>query len=212
MTKTTGEIEISPLGLLLHLLRRWWLLILCGSVCAGAVFLGGRLLKEEQYRTDLLFYISNHADGSSISSTDIDASRELAEHYAVLLKTGPCLAEIIRTADIEANPADLEQMLTAETLGDTSILQVSITGSDPQLLQAVAGAVENVVPSFIVPQLSGSSAAVVDPPADPALLPDTDGLKHTVLGFCVGFALCAMAILIGEIKKAYLTAEPQQQK
>lgn len=210
MTKVADEIEISPPGLLLQLLRRWWLLVLCGAVCAGAVFLFSCVLEKEQYQTSVLFYISNRTDGSSISSTDIDASRELVDHYAVLLKTGPCLKEIIRMADVKIDPAGLEQMLTAEAVGDTAMLRVNITGTDPQQLNAVAEVLEPVVSEFLAVQLSGSSAAVVDPPADPVRLTDPERLNHTVLGFCAGVALCALVILIGQIKKAYLTAGSQQ--
>lgn len=210
MTKVTDEIEISPLRLLLQLLRRWWLLALCGIVCAGAVFLYSQVFQQQQYRTSVLFYIRNHTEGSSISSSDMDASRELVDHYAVMLSTGPCLAQIADTAGIDAAHIQLAQMLTAEAVGDTAMLRVNITGADSQQLSAVAGAMESVVTEFIAAQLPGSSAALVDPPADPAPLSDPNLPKNMVLGFGIGVALSVLVILVGEIKKTYRTEERPQ--
>lgn len=198
-----GEIEISPIRLLGSLARKWKLLSICAVVCAAAVLLGTWALSKPQYQSSVLFYISNHTDGNSISNSDMEVSRELVEYYIVMLKTRPCLTEVIETAGIDIEPDQLQEMLSAEAVGSTAMLRVSITGSDPQQVFSIAQAVADVLPESIAPMIEGSSAGVVEPPAAAEKTGSPAYFKNGVIGFCIGLSISALFVITGEIKKVY---------
>ena len=199
MTQNVDEIEISPLDLLGGLVRRWRFLCLCGLLCAFIALAGSFLLNRQEYCCDILFYVSSGADTSGgISSSDMDAARELVAHYAVLVQTRPCLEAIAEAAGTELDAVGL----TAEAVGTTAMLRLTVTGKNVENVALIAEAAASAVPQYVAGLIPGSAAEVVEPPATPIAVNSVNYGKNAVLGFAAGLLIGIILVFTAEIVTA----------
>ncbi len=129
-----------------HLLRRWLWLVVLGAVVGGSLaFVISRNTKPVYQASTTLLIAPGSAQTLDQYSTLI-ASERLARTYAQLLQSSPVVAETYRR--LESMEAEGKQVgdldssfsLSAIPVRDTQLLEVSVTGTDPQLIAAAANA------------------------------------------------------------------------
>lgn len=197
--KTGMEIEVEPMRLLGAVLRRSWLIGLCALICAAAVAAAAFLFVGPQYRSSVMFYINNDIYGTNITTSDISASKRLAESCVAILNTRTTMDLVARQAGVSRTYEEMLEIVEAYGLEDTVLLEAVVTSGDPQEAFAIAGAIAEVLPERIDNAFTGVSASVVD---DPMLAVEPSGpeyLKLAVIGFCAGLVLSAAGVVAYQI-------------
>ncbi|MGD9404440.1 MAG: polysaccharide biosynthesis tyrosine autokinase [Anaerolineae bacterium] len=129
-----------------HLLRRWLWLIVLGALVGGSLaYVIGRNTKPVYEASTTLLIAPGNAQALDNYSTLI-ASERLARTYAQLLTSSPVIEETYQRLDemaAEGLPVgDLSSSFSISALPvrDTQLLQVAVTGTDPQLITSAANA------------------------------------------------------------------------
>ena len=137
------EIEIDLRVLFHTLLRRWWLILLCG-ILGGAAALGISVgLITPQYRSTSLLYILSKTT-SVTSMADLQIGGELAEDFIVIAKSRPVIdGAIKRIQEKEGKTFTRKQIQSMLTVTDqaTRILSISATSANPMDASIVANAI-----------------------------------------------------------------------
>ena len=129
-----------------HLLRRWLWLVILGALVGGSLaYVISRNTKPVYQASTTLLIAPGSAQALDNYSTLI-ASERLARTYAQLLHSSPVMEETYRrleSMEAEGLPVgDLSTSFSSSAIPvrDTQLLQVSVTGTDPDLITAAANA------------------------------------------------------------------------
>jgi succinoglycan biosynthesis transport protein ExoP len=126
------------------LLRKWsWLVILGALLAGGLAFLVSRNMTPVYQASTTLLVTPGSAQALD-SYSSLIASERLAQTYAELLGSGPVLQETQRRLEsltgesaIVGDPAS-EFSVSARPVRDTQLLQVTVSGTDPDLITTAA--------------------------------------------------------------------------
>ena len=205
----TMELDIKRI--LSALWRRKLMLILISLLCAGATLAGTLLLITPKYQSRAMFYVNNYASagevGGSISSSDISASKNLAESYIVILNTNATLTEIIDQAGISRSTRELADMIKASSVNSTEIFQVVVTSPDPSEALKIAEAITQVLPRRISTILEGTSARVVDMPLLARDRSSPNYVLNTILGLLAGLGTSLLGVVLYELFDSSIRSE-----
>lgn len=213
--KESGK-EIGVQQLLMALLRRGWIIIMAGIICAVAMFGITYYLITPQYQSSTMFYVNNSdldLSGVGLSSGDISAAQELVASYIIILESRETLIEIRDYADVNTRTiSDLRSMISATAVNSTEIFEVVVTSEDPKEAQAIASAVAEILPKRISTIIEGTSAKVVDHPVKATSPSSPSYVLNTMVGFLFGLVVTITAIVLHEVFDVTIRAEEDIQR
>lgn len=198
------EIEIDfqrIFGTIWHYL---WAVILVGVLGAGIAFFVTRCFVTPMYQSSAMFYVNNSSlsvgDASfSISSSDITASKSLVESYIVILNTRETLNDVIDYAGVQYTYKDVRDMISAESVQETEIFEVKVTGPYPEEAEAIASAIAYILPNRISDIIEGTSAKIVDSAVVPSAPSSPSYSMNMLIGCLLGILLSIVFIVLQEI-------------
>lgn len=203
--KNTNDIvEINLRRLVDAVVQRMWLVILSAVLCASMVLAGTLFFVTPKYQASAMFYVNNNAISvgdvslSSITSSDITASKNLVNSYIVILKTRESLNEVIDYAGVSRTYKEVLDMLSAESVENTEIFRVVVTSPDPQEAEKLADSIAYILPKRISSIIEGTSAKVVDAAVMPSRPSSPSYTANTVIGFLLGTILSVVIIALRE--------------
>ena len=198
------EIEIDMGRVFRAVMNKAWLVAIVAVLCAVLTFLGTFFLVTPQYEAAAKFYVNNSnlslGDASlSISSGDLTTSRSLVDSYIVILNTRETLIDVIDYSGVSRSYGEVRNMLTAASVNETEIFQVTVTSPDPQEAERIANAIAYILPKRIGTIIDGTSARVAEAAVVPSSPSSPSYPKNTVVGFLLGFVLSVGVIALREI-------------
>ena len=137
------EIEIDIKRVAGALLKHIWVVgvatVLGALIAIGYTF----WFITPMYKSSAMFYVNNNdisvgGISASITSADIVASKNLVNSYIVILKTRNCLEDVIDYAELDKTYKELASMISAESVNETEIFQVTVTGPDAKEAEVIA--------------------------------------------------------------------------
>ncbi len=151
-------------------------------------------LVADTYRSSFSMYVSNVTtvlEGQAISSSGLATSQALVQEYIALLKTDLFIDEVaadLRRQGYVMTNKTIRSITTMEQMGETALLELSVTTTNPQLSKAVCDAFAQVAPLKITEVMEMGSIKQTSTP--------TTGVKvgpsiprNVVLGGLLGFVL-----------------------
>ena len=193
-------VEIDLLRLMKALWRRAWAIVLTMLLCGAAAFLCTYFLITPLYSARALMYVNNSSipvDSTSVSLSDLSASKTLVDTYIVILKTRLTLNEVIEQAELNYTYEDLQDMISASPVNSTEILEITVTGPDPDEAAHVANTIVKVLPEKISEIMDGSSVRTVDFAVRPTEKSSPSITLNVALGLVIGMVLsCGVLVLL----------------
>lgn len=199
------EMEIDLQRVFGAILHRSWLIILVAVLCAVVTLLGTIFFITPQYQSTAMFYVNNNSISvgdvslSSITSSDITASKNLVNSYIVILKTRASLNDVIDYAGVDRTYSEVRSMISAESVDNTEIFRVVVTSPDPQEAEKIANAIAYILPKRIASIIEGTSAKIVDSAIVASSPSSPSYTRNAMIGFLLGFILAVGVIVLREI-------------
>ena len=206
------ELEIDLKRLVTALLDKAWLIGIVAILCAVIAFAGTFFFITPKYQSSAMFYVNNNnlsfGDTSvSIDSGDLSTSRNLVDSYIVILNTRATLMDVIDYAGVSYSYKELQGMISAKAVNETEIFRVVVNSPDPQEAEKIANAIAYILPKRISNIIDGTSAKIVDSAVVPAGPSSPSYTKNGVIGFLIGFLLCAGSIALKVIFDTTIRSE-----
>ena len=127
--------HIEPYCLLRTLLRQLWMLLMAGAACAMAAWIVLSCFVTQQYTSSTTFAVTARA--STLYYTNITAAADMASSYTQLLQS-----RVLRQTMEQDMGMPLDGTVTAQQLGETNLIRVTVTADTPRqalvLLKAVS--------------------------------------------------------------------------
>jgi len=201
MTERNEEIEIDLQQIISILLSKALYIGIVSVLCAVLTLVGTIFFITPKYQSAAMFYVNNSSMSlgdvaSSITSSDITASRGLVKSYIVILNTRETLNSVIDYAELDRNYAELRNMISAEAVDSTEIFRVVVTSPDPKEAETIANAIAYILPKRITSIVDGTSAKVVEAAVVSSSPSSPSYTSNTIIGLMLGMALSVGAVVL----------------
>ena len=197
--KNTSEWEINLFPLLKEILKKSWIIVIVGVVFAIAFFGVTKLTVKPTYRCSFTAYVNNQQvkmSDSSLTNSDIMASKELVKTYSEILKSRTILKKAAENLGLNNSYAQLQSMVTTEIQNETEIITVYVVHKDPQVAYDLANEIAKISPQYMANIVEGSSMRVIDYPeySDAKFKPSY--FRYALLGLLIGVLLVIVILVV----------------
>lgn len=204
--------EIDLLQLASAVLKKWWIVAVTTVLAGILAFSYTYLCVEPTYQASALFYVNNSklslgSTSISLSSGDITAAKSLVDTYRVILKSRLNLEEVIKKANLGYSYEELSEMITAESVNNTEVFSVTVTGKSPQEACEIANTIAIVLPEKVTGIIEGTSVKVVDYAVVPTKRFAPSYSKNTIIGVLLGFVASVAVIVVMELLNDSIKSE-----
>lgn len=182
----------------LRVLRRWWWVLLLGTVvCAGASYTVTHLATPS-YRADAIILVNQTHMPGTVVYEDILASEHLVNTYREMITSQPVLDQVVHDLNPPVTQGQLAAMVDATVLPHTQLIHLSAQHTDPHLARAVANATAS---AFISQNVDGQlgwpgTVSIVDAATTPTSPVPQPLMLNAFLGALIGLTLAASLILV----------------
>lgn len=208
------SMEVDLQALLSVYLRRWWLIALCLVTVAALSFGITYNFVTPMYRANVSIYVNNSRNNNEVNyvtSADLSASQRLVATYISIVKSNRVLEQAAASEELDGDysAAELNQMLSAEQVGETEIFRVYITHENPREAARIANVLADVAPEEISELIEGSSARVIDYAKVPAKAYTPNYQRNTLLGGAVGALLAVVYLTLAYLLDTHIKGEEE---
>lgn len=195
-------IEIDLSRVLNAMWRKAWAIVLAMVLVGGAAFFYAYFRIPARYQASALMYVNNSSfslGGTSISLSDLSASKTLVNSYIAILKTRQTMGEVIERSGVPYSCEELEEMVSAASVNATEIFKINVLAPDPAEAALIANTIVEVLPEKIAGVIAGSSVRVVDYAVAPLTKASPNLTAYAVGGMVLGFILSSLALFLREL-------------
>ena len=195
--------QIDLVKLMIYLLKRAWLLILCGVIGFAGMYMYTSAHKQETYTASGTMYVYN-ANPNLInyqytSISDLNSAVQLLDTYMVVVRSNKVMdavAERLSAKYPGIPPAYIAGTLSMGSVAETGVLQVRCVTTDAQMSADICNAVLDVAPAEIIRVVNAGGIEIIDY-AQPPLAPDTVPLRRkAVMGALAGMVAAGGVLLL----------------
>lgn len=155
--------KINYKALLVFILKKSWIIVSAAILFGAAAFCFTKFAITPKYRATIRLYVNNKIEASSsLTSSDVSASKSLVDTYITIIESDSVIDEIVENTENKYTNAQIKNMLSAKSINGTEVFEVSITGPSPEKCATIANAVADLAPGKISEIVDGSSVKIVD--------------------------------------------------
>ena len=182
---------------------------LIGAVLAGCIT---NFFIEPKYTANIKMHVYSSSDNrlassSSITSSEIEASKQLVNTYLVVVNSDTFAQKVAAQLDNKVTPEEIQAMMTSSQIEETLAFQVNVTSTDKQLATDVANAIANTCPDEIVRILKVGGVEVIDYASVPDSPSSPNLQKNILIGLLFSFAVSFVFFFIKELFDTSITDE-----
>lgn len=188
------------------LLKRWPFIII-------AAFLGGLLLWvyssvyiTPTYTANAKMIVNKSqyqaSEQNQYSYSDLMLTQKLVKSYIIIMTSDTNL-ELVKTElknsknlDSEMSVSEIRASLDIQGVGDTEILQINASNSNPRVAADIANALVKISPATIIRVIKAGSAEVIDNAKPPSSPSEPVVWKYGAVGVLIGLILSLALIFL----------------
>ncbi len=179
-------------------MRRWKLIVLCAVAGAICAFSFTEIFIAPTYQSGGLLYVSNtqlKSQQAEISAQQQQAAYNLVVTYSEILKSETFTTIVAEDLGGAVTPAEVENMVTYEAVGETELMQVSVISTDPTIAYEVARSVIANAPGFLT-GIAGGEVTEIDNAKEPTAPIGPSTMKNTAIGVLGGLVIGVMLAVL----------------
>ncbi len=182
------------------MMRRWWILAISAVVLSVTTFVYTQIFVDPLYRTDGTLYVNaQRTQTSDISSANISSSQMLVATYKEILGRRTFLSRVSADLDNRYSPQTLKNMIAMDSVNETEILEITVTGKVPEDVYEICHSVLIHASDELVRVINAGSVKILDDGQIPTSPVSPNVKINTLLSFAIGIILGALLILLLEL-------------
>lgn len=187
----------------LRILHKYWVSIVAITLLGIIAAAGASILMTPKYEATTQLYVSVRGESSAVGelAQGSQLARQSVTTYAGIVTTESVLRPVIDELQLEQSTTQLAEQISASAPVNQSLINITVTGDDPELTAQVANAVGTSLTEVIEDQLEaaaeeGEPSLVSLSTVQPALVPEAPSSPNLKLNLAIG-ALVGLALGIG---------------
>jgi capsular polysaccharide biosynthesis protein len=189
--------EISLKELFVCLWEKIWVIILSTLIFGVVSYFITLYLITPEYESYVTLYVNNKTESTgSLTSSDVSAAKSLVDTYITIIESNSVVDEVVLQAGFTSTAEQIRKMISAKSINNTEVFQVSITGPSAQNNAIIANLIADIAPAKISEIVEGSSVKIIDRAQVPVLPISPNMTKNVIIAAFLGFILSSMIIVL----------------
>lgn len=208
MNETRENLEIDLKRMFIVLWSNLWIILLVGILVASVAFGYAWLMITPTYSATTQLYVNNnYPDSPGYSSSQLAAAQSLAGTYIVVMRSRPVLDAVAKETNLGYSYGQLRGMISAASVNETEIFQVTVTSTNYQHAAMIANAIADVLPKKLPAVVDTASVRVVEYAVENPNPVAPSYTKYAFMGGLMGALLAAAIIVVAELLDTTITSE-----
>lgn len=177
------------------------ILIIVTILFGAGSYAYSHFLIPKQYAASAMLIVNNKkSDSSSVNYTEITAAQDLADVYAIIIKSDTVLQPVIDDLGLNISYEKLSKSISVSTVNSTQVIEVTMQNTDAKFAESVVAEIVKVAPPIITDKVEAGSVKVISEskisnngnPVSP------NSRKNALLGATVGLVLTLAVVFLKE--------------
>lgn len=182
------------------MIRRWWILAIAAVALSIVTFTYTEIFVDPLYRTDGTLYVNaQRTQSSDISQMNLNASQQLVTTYKEILSRRTFLSQVAADLDNRYTVKNLSNMISMDSINETEILQITVTGKVPQDVYDICHSVLMHASDELVRVINAGSVKILDDGQVPVAPVSPNVKNNTLIAFVLGMVIGALIVLLLEL-------------
>lgn len=190
------EIEVNMKELFDAIIKRIWIIVIAGLLCAIATGLISKFMLKPVYTSSTKIYVINRQNKAMTTYADLQTGAQLTQDYKILVKSRPVTEQVLRKLNLSMTHEQLIRKIAVKTPSDTRILEIVVENTDPRLAKQLADSIAEVSSERMVSIMEMEKANIVEPANLPTRPSSPSVLYSAMIGGLIGGFLAVFMILI----------------
>ena len=191
------------LGVILGILKRNLIWIILVTILFGAsTYLYSRFFITKQYSASAMMIVNNKStEKTTYSTTEMMAAQDLAEVYAIIIKSDTVLQQVIDNLNLNMSYPQLNKCISVSSVNKTQVFKIAMTYRNAEYAKVVVDEIVKVAPAVIIDTVEAGSVKVVSEAKI-----DNNGnsvspnlRRNTIIGALIGLVLILAAAFLREL-------------
>lgn len=210
MEENVKETEIDLRSILNILRKNVVPIIVVTFIFAAGMFVFSKFFIEKKYEASAMLIVNNKSsESATINSNEIVAAQDLAEVYAIIIKSDTVLQQVIDDLKLNMSYEALRNSISVSSVNSTQVIQVSMKHTSANFAKEVVESIVEIAPPIIRDKVEAGSVKVISEAkisnnGNP-VSPNTT--KNTLIGAVVGLIIILLFVFIKEIFNNTLKTE-----
>lgn len=189
--------EISLKELFLCIWEKLWIIVLSTLIFGVVAYFVTIYLITPQYQSYVTMYVNNKTEATgSLTSSDVSAAKSLVDTYITIIESNSVIDEVVKQAGINITADQVRKTISAKSINNTEVFQVSVTGTSAQNNAIIANLIADIAPEKISEIVEGSSVKIIDR-AQVSYIPVSPNMtKNVLVASMLGFILSGLIIVL----------------
>ncbi len=197
-------IQIDLTRLIFYILKRCWLVILCGIIGFAGMYYRSEHNAIDTYSASGTMYVLNAnpkvVNYEYLNAGDLETATQLIDTYMVVVKSNKVMNVVAERLCEEypgISPQFIASTLSMAPVEKTGVVQVVSTTWDPKLSRDICNAVMDVAPQEIIRVVSAGSIEIIDYAEEPSFPNPRGSRRQGLIGALAGMILaCGLLFLL----------------
>lgn len=182
------------------ILRKWWVLVICAVICAGAAYVLTTYYMVPIYQADTTLYVGKNADEQGANINDLNIGASVVLDYREIAKSRLVASTVIN----ELSLADyytvdsLAASINVEQKSETRIIVISFASTDPQRAMDITNKVAEVFQQKITEIMRVENVQVIDKAERPLFPVSPNKRTNLIIGVLLGLMIAVGIVLLKE--------------
>lgn len=135
---------------------------------------------------------------SEINSSTLAVNQRLARNYSELAKSRSVLEDVINNNNLKMTPEELGQKIKVELAGDTEVLKITASDSNPSVAAVIANGLAQALSGKVYKVLNVKNIQVLDPAIPPQFPSSPNVFLNVLMAGILGLIITVAIIFIRE--------------
>lgn len=208
MNESRENLEIDLKRMLVVLWSNLWIILLVTALVAGMAFGYAWFFITPTYSASTQMYVNNnYPDSPGYSASQLTAAQELADTYIVIMRSRPVLDAVAEKTQLNYSYGQLRGMISAGTVNNTEIFEVTVTCTNYQHAAIIANAIADVLPEKVPAVVDTASVRLVQSAVENPNPIGPNYTKYTILGGIIGCVLAAFVLVVAELMDTTINSD-----
>ena len=200
MQSNNEDIEIDLRELVFVLLRKVWIILIAGLICALAAGLISKFILKPIYTSSTKIYVINRQNTeTTITNLDLETSTQLTKDYQILITSRPVIEQVIEDLNLDMTYEELVSSIKVNTPTDTRILEIEVEYTDSISAKKIVDSIAEVSAERMVSIMEMEKANIVEQGNIPANPSSPNVIINTMIGGVIGLSIAVIIILLSYI-------------
>lgn len=190
------EIQIDIKEIFQVFIKKAWIIIFVGIVCALGTGLYSSYVMNPIYTSSTKIYVINRQNKGTTTYADLQTGTQLTMDYKILVLSRSVTEQVISNLNLNMTHNELISSITVNIPQNTRILEIFVRNKDPEVARKIADCIASISAERMVSIMEMEKVNIIDSANLPTIPSSPDVKKNIIIGGIVGIIISTILVYV----------------